>query len=737
MADWIQYLNFWIVDPEPTAEGGKKLNENFTLTADLLASKLPLDGGTMNGPIYMGPNSLSFDGGTIINDPNTYAGHTAIALISNEGGAVFSLGLDGTGNRAMSMFGTSINLGQGKGKGNENPDGSGAKINLEGGQLNLNDGSGTNGGSINCDGGNIYNAVFPNDTTFNGTIIGHRISFDGDDSSIAINVAGDLEIDGVNNIQLGSPVILSSGISGNGSGLTALNASNLSSGKVAVARLGTGTATSSTWLRGDGAWTAVPFAVPTLDQVATAGHQTGIQLSLNGGIALNNQAIDLGSGAQIYCDGDVLSLSFAQISTEGNPLLVQAEAKVNSLNLYDGANDAYGAVILSDSEMHFFNDEAQTIYAFMHADGIGLNTIDVASNGRIQLGNTSTFSTGSGSSFAVNGQTPKTAQSGDVATGLVAYGFFNGGASYNATSLTGTVNTARLGSGTANTTTFLRGDNSWQAIPTPTTISGTVTESQVVNLTSDLALKAPLASPTLTGTATIGSAATLAFANPVSTLSTASTLMSGDGWSITGRVGDSQATNTHRTSLLFNCWTVDFSGVSNVNMPATMNYPSGISWGNGTTGETHNFTSYTYYMGGTNPIMIAGSNGGNTQVGAGDNKFITLKNSAAHTQTSGTNATVQVIPTYNQTGATSIINTDLLINRTETSLGTTPGIQKLLDMQVGGTSKTYFKNDGVFFPVQAVTASAPTYVKGGVYFDTTLNKLRIGGATAWETVTST
>lgn len=39
-------------------------------------------------------------------------------------------------------------------------------------------------------------------------------------------------------------------------------------------------------------------------------------------------------------------------------------------------------------------------------------------------------------------------------------------------------------------------------------------------------------------------------------------------------------------------------------------------------------------------------------------------------------------------------------------------------------------------PIQAATASAPTYVKGGIYFDTTLNKLRVGGATAWETVTS-
>lgn len=39
-------------------------------------------------------------------------------------------------------------------------------------------------------------------------------------------------------------------------------------------------------------------------------------------------------------------------------------------------------------------------------------------------------------------------------------------------------------------------------------------------------------------------------------------------------------------------------------------------------------------------------------------------------------------------------------------------------------------------PQQATTAGAPAYVKGAIYFDTTLNKLRVGGATAWETITS-
>ncbi len=58
---------------------------------------------------------------------------------------------------------------------------------------------------------------------------------------------------------------------------------------------------------------------------------------------------------------------------------------------------------------------------------------------------------------------------------------------------------------------------------------------------------------------------------------------------------------------------------------------------------------------------------------------------------------------------------------------------------VGGNSITTAhssRKGGLFFPVQAATASAPTYVKGALYFDTTLNKLRVGGATAWESITS-
>jgi len=60
-----------------------------------------------------------------------------------------------------------------------------------------------------------------------------------------------------------------------GVNLTALNATNLSSGSVATARLGSGTASSSTFLRGDGSWQSVPAATP-------GGSNTQVQYNNSG-----------------------------------------------------------------------------------------------------------------------------------------------------------------------------------------------------------------------------------------------------------------------------------------------------------------------------------------------------------------------------------------------------------------------------------------------------------------------
>ncbi|MFP9114585.1 hypothetical protein ACLI1A_11630 [Flavobacterium sp. RHBU_3] len=62
-------------------------------------------------------------------------------------------------------------------------------------------------------------------------------------------------------------------------------------------------------------------------------------------------------------------------------------------------------------------------------------------------------------------------------------------------------------------------------------------------------------------------------------------------------------------------------------------------------------------------------------------------------------------------------------------------------VNITGTSITFNGSlirsaGGLLHLGQYTTATAPAYTKGAAYFDTTLNKLRIGGASAWETVTS-
>ena len=66
-------------------------------------------------------------------------------------------------------------------------------------------------------------------------------------------------------------------------------------------------------------------------------------------------------------------------------------------------------------------------------------------------------------------------------------------------------------------------------------------------------------------------------------------------------------------------------------------------------------------------------------------------NAYPHTQTSGTNGALKILPTYNQTSGTAA-NTDLLINRTQTAVGS--GAQYLIDAQTGTTSMFNVSNIG-------------------------------------------
>ena len=96
------------------------------------------------------------------------------------------------------------------------------------------------------------------------------------------------------------------------------------------------------------------------------------------------------------------------------------------------------------------------------------------------------------------------------------------------------------------------------------------------------------------------------------------------------------------------------------------------------------------------------------------------------------------------TGTLIVCNTVIELNTNSFIHSTTGTLQylggnntyQLVLGQNGVSGAVSINEQYVLFPEQKPTVSAPTYVEGGMYYDTTLHKMRIGGAAGWETVTS-
>ena len=92
--------------------------------------------------------------------------------------------------------------------------------------------------------------------------------------------------------------------SGSGASLTSLNASNISSGTVGTARLGSGTASSSTYLRGDSTWAAI--------SVSPGGSNTQVQYNSSGSFA---------GSANLTFNGTNLTSVNAILNTNGRAMV--------------------------------------------------------------------------------------------------------------------------------------------------------------------------------------------------------------------------------------------------------------------------------------------------------------------------------------------------------------------------------------------------------------------------------
>ena len=159
-------------------------------------------------------------------------------------------------------------------------------------------------------------------TTVTGSI--NNLNLTGITTVTTLDLNGDLDVDGHTNLDNVSiaGVVTATTFSGSGASLTNLNASNIASGTVPTARLGSGTASSSTFLRGDST-----FQTVNTDLVSDSSPQLGGMLESNG----NNIKI---------ADSDIIVLGTGndlQISHTSNISRLRG-ATTNDIHIESAAN---------------------------------------------------------------------------------------------------------------------------------------------------------------------------------------------------------------------------------------------------------------------------------------------------------------------------------------------------------------------------------------------------------------
>ncbi|MDX2306697.1 MAG: hypothetical protein NW216_00495, partial [Hyphomicrobium sp.] len=189
-------------------------------------------------------------------------------------------------------------------------------------------------------------------------------------------------------------VATASSFAGSGASLTGLNASNLSSGTVPTARLGTGTANATTYLRGDGSWATPAASLPTLtsallwigngSNVATAVALSGDATVTNAGVvALTANSVasaEITDSSVASADIAVDTIVAADIATGGvataeilDNTIVAADIAADAITASELATSAVTTTEILDSTITSADIAADTIVAAdIAADAVGI-----------------------------------------------------------------------------------------------------------------------------------------------------------------------------------------------------------------------------------------------------------------------------------------------------------------------------------------------------------------------------